>query len=198
MRFDLPLRFEKQLWLLQNPLPDTRRSPAPGGIELPGFTQREAMPDQSLRHAPTVGETGARHGRQKLYRCLGRYLSPAHLLLHTFRKKLDQPQPPRHPTRTAIQSPRQILHSIAKTPLQFRQQPALLQRRLPSREMETAIQHHRLGFPQRPYHSFHRVPSQLLQRSDALVAVDDQVTIPLPGHRHHHDRSLLTAGGQRS
>jgi hypothetical protein len=59
------------------------------------------------------------------------------------------------------------------------------------------LQQHGLGFARRPDHRFHRVPAQLLQRLDALIAIDHQVTIRLPGHRHHYDGNLLTVGGQR-
>ena len=51
---------------------------------------------------------------------------------------------------------------------------------------------------QKPYHSFHRVPAQLLQRRDALVAVDDDVTVRLIFDRHHHYGRLLPTVGQRS
>jgi len=86
---------------------------------------------------------------------------------------------PRHPTHAAIEPPAQLIETIAEALLQFRQQPALLQRRLLRREAQRAIQHQRLGLTHRPEDSFHRVPAQLLQRRDALVAVDDQITVGL-------------------
>lgn len=58
------------------------------------------------------------------------------------------------------------------------------------------IQKQGLHFAQRPDHSLHRVPAQLLERRDSLVAVDDQVMLRLLG-RDHHDRRLLAAGRQR-
>jgi hypothetical protein len=53
----------------------------------------------------------------------------AHLLLHTLRKQLHQSHPTRHPTRAAIETPRQLLQSVAEALLQFHQQPTFFQRR---------------------------------------------------------------------
>jgi hypothetical protein len=53
-----------------------------------------------------------------------------------------------------------------------------------------------LHFAQRPDHRFDRVPAQLLECGDPLVAVDHQVTVRLLGS-NHDDRRLLTAGSQR-
>jgi hypothetical protein len=36
-----------------------------------------------------------------------------------------------------------------------------------------------------------------LQSRDALIAVDHQVTLRVVRHGHHHNRHLLTHGGQR-
>jgi hypothetical protein len=58
------------------------------------------------------------------------------------------------------------------------------------------VQKKSLHFAQRPDHRFDRVPAQLLERSDPLIAVDHQVTVRLLS-RNHHDRRLLTAGCQR-
>jgi hypothetical protein len=59
------------------------------------------------------------------------------------------------------------------------------------------LQKHGLDLSRRPDHRFHRVPAQLFQRLDALIAVDHQVTIWLVGHGHHHDGNLLAAASQR-
>jgi len=58
------------------------------------------------------------------------------------------------------------------------------------------VQKQSLHFAQRPDHRLHRVPAQLLERGDPLIAVDHQVTVRLLS-RNHHDRRLLTAGRQR-
>jgi hypothetical protein len=120
----------------------------------------------------------------------------AHLLLHALRKQLDQAHAPRHPTRAAIETPRQLLQPIAEALLQFNQQPALFQRRLVIATAHGPIQKQSLRFAQRPDHRLHRVPAQLLKRRDPLVAVDDQVMLRLLGG-DHYDRRLLAAGRQR-
>ena len=58
------------------------------------------------------------------------------------------------------------------------------------------VQKQSLHFAQRPDHRFDRIPAQLLERRDPLVAVDQQITVRLLGS-NHHDRRLLTAGRQR-
>jgi len=84
--FALPLGFQKQLRLLQNPLAQDRRSLAPGGVQLPGFAAAEPMLGQHFSHAPAVLGAGPRHRHQDLHRHLGRDGSGAHLLLHAFRQ----------------------------------------------------------------------------------------------------------------
>ena len=120
----------------------------------------------------------------------------AHLLLHTRRKQLHQSHPTRHPTRAAIETASQLLQPIAEALLQFHQQPAFFQRRLVIARTHRPVKKQSLHFAQRPDHRFHRVPAQLLERSDPLIAIDHQVTVRLLS-RNHHDRRLLTAGCQR-
>jgi hypothetical protein len=81
--------------------------------------------------------------------------------------------------------------------LQFRQQPAFFQRRRSFAHAQRTCQHQGLGFAQRPDQGLDRIAPQLLQRRDALVAVDHPVTIRLLRHGHHDDRRLLSRGGQR-
>jgi hypothetical protein len=54
----------------------------------------------------------------------------AHLLLHAVGKQLDQAHPTRHPTRAAIETPRQLLQPVVEALLQFHQKPAFFQSRL--------------------------------------------------------------------
>jgi len=194
----LPLRFQKQLRLLQNPLAEGWRSVSPRGIKLSGFAAAEAVRGQGLGHALAVLGTGPRHRHQKLHRYVGRDGAAAYLLLHAFRKQFHQGQAARHPTHAAIKATRQLVQPITETLLQFRQQPAFFQRRLPFRPTQRTIQYQRLGLTQRPDQGLHRVPPQLLQRRQPLVAVDHQVTIRLLGHGHDYDRRLLARSGQRS
>jgi len=127
---------------------------------------------------------------------VGRDGAIAHLLLHTLGKQFDQAHPPRHPTRAAIKTPRQFLQPVVKTLLQFHQQPAFLQSRFVIARAHRPVQKQGLHFAQRPDHRLHRVPAQLLERGDPLVAVDHQVVLSLLG-LNHDDRRLLAAGRQR-
>jgi hypothetical protein len=120
----------------------------------------------------------------------------AHLLLHTLGKQFDQADPTRHPTCAAIKSPRQFLQPIVEALLQFHKQPAFFQSCLVVARTHRPVQKQGLHFAQRPDHRFYRVPAQLLERRDSLIAVDDQISIRLLG-LNHDDRRLLTAGRQR-
>jgi hypothetical protein len=120
----------------------------------------------------------------------------AHLLLNTVGKQLHQTHPTRHPTRAAIKTPGQCLQPIAEALFQFHQQPAFFQRRLVFAGTQRPVQKQSLHFTQRPDHSLHRVPAQLLERRDPSKAVDHQVSISVFG-RDHDDRRLLTALRQR-
>lgn len=148
-------------------------------------------------HRLAVVQADARHRHQKLHGQLRRDPALAHLPLDRFREKFDQRQPPRNPTHAAIKPPRQLIELIAEALLQFRQQSALLQRGLLRGEAQRAVQHQSFGLAHGPDHRFHRVPSQLLEGCDALVAVDDQVTVELIGEGHHYDRRLLARVGER-
>jgi hypothetical protein len=155
------------------------------------------MLDEHSGHALTVVQSDARHRHQKLHRQMRGDLAFAHLLLDGLRQQFHQRQSPRYPTHAAIEPARQIVQSIAKAPLHFRQQPALFQRRLVFAEPQRTIQQQGLGFAHRPAHRFHRVAAQLLERRDALVAVDDQITVRLAGGGYHYDGRLLAGVGQR-
>ncbi len=137
--FALPLRLQKQLRLFQDALADGRRSVPPRGIELSGFAAGEAVHGERLRHALAVLGTGARHRHQELHGEVGGDGAAAHLLLHAAGKQFDQRQPARYPTQATIETARQLLHAIAETPLQFRQQPALFQRRRPLRHAQRTV-----------------------------------------------------------
>ena len=73
----------------------------------------------------------------------------------------------------------------------------MFQRGLLFRQAQRTVQQQSLGLAHRPDHRFHGVPAQLLERRDALVAVDDQVTVGLAFGGHHHDGRLLSHFGQR-
>ncbi len=193
----LPLRFQEQLGLFEKALADHRRAVAPGRIELSGFPRVPMVPGERRSHALAVFQADARRRHQVLHCQVRPDAALAHLLLDRFRQQLDQRQPPRHPARAAIKAARQFVQAIAEALLQFLKQPALLQRRLGFGQAERAVQQQRFGLAHRPHGRFHRVAAQLLERGDALVAVDNQVTLRLIGNGDHHDRRLLARGGQR-
>ena len=192
----LPLRLQKQLRLIQKPLANRRCSASPGCIQLSRFATAQPVPGKPLGHAPAVVRSAPRHRHQELHRHVRRDRASAHLLLHTVSKQLHQTHPPRYPTRAAIETAGQLLQSIAEALLQFNQKPALFQSRFVIARAHRPVQKQSLHFTQRPDHRLHRVPAQLLQRRDPLIAVDDQITIWLRGC-DHHDRRLLTAGRKR-
>jgi hypothetical protein len=193
----LPLHFQKQLRFVQNPLSQGSRRVTPGGVQLPGFACRPLTAGEDFRHSLAVFAADLGHRRQKLHRQVRRDLAHAHSLLNFLGEQFDQGQPSRHPTGTAIEAARQLLHTIAEATLQFFQQPSFLQSRHPPRRAQGMLQQHRLEFARRPDYGLHRVAAQLLQSLNALKAIDHQVAIRLARDDHHDDGNLLAVGGQR-
>ncbi len=155
------------------------------------------MRGKRFGHALTVFQARTRYRHQKLHCHVRRDRAAAYLLLHALRKLIDQCQTARYPTRAAIKATRQLVETVAEAPLQFRQQPAFFQRRLVFCPAQRSVQHQSFDLAHRPDHGLYRVPAQLLQRRNPLVAVDDQVTINLAGDRHHYNRRLLPRSGKR-
>lgn len=193
----MPLGFQEQLRLIENAPPDCRRGVSPRVVQLSGFAAGEPMHRKRFGHVLTVFEVHTCYRYQELHRHMGRDRTAADLSLHALGKLIDQRQTARYPTRAAIEAARQLVETIAKALFQFNQQPAFFQRRLVFRPAQRPIQDQSFGLAYRPDHRLYRVPAQLLQRRDPLVAVDDQVTVNLVGDRHHHNRSLLPRAGQR-
>lgn len=184
--------FEKQLRRIQNPLAHRTRRIAPGGIKFSGLTAGEAVFGKCFGHASAVGKTGACHRRQIFHRHVRGNLAGAHALLYCFGKLLDQSQPARDPTDTAIEAPRQILQAVAEALLELGKQPALLKRRLLLRQPHRPVQHQGVGFAHLPDDGLDGIPPQLLQSRHPLVAIDNLVAIWLLFNSNHHDRCLLS------
>jgi hypothetical protein len=193
----LSLRFEKQRGIVENALADCRRAFAPGAIQLPRLTGIAVMLGEDRRHPLAILQALARHRHQKLQRHLCQDLALAHLLLDRFRQNLHQCQPSRHPTHAAVEPARQLLQPVAEALLQFRQQPAHLQRAFVFAQSQRAVQQHGRGFTHWPHHRFHRVPAQLLQSHDPFIAINDHVAVCFAFGRHHHDGRLLAHFRQR-
>jgi hypothetical protein len=193
----LALRFQKQFRLGEHARANDARAVPPGGIELPGLPRVAMMLDEGGGHPLAVLHVDARHRHQILHRQLRRQLAFAHLLLDRFRQHLHQPQTPRHPTHAAVEAPAQLFQRVTEALLHLRQQPALFQRALLWTEAQRPLQQQRFGFAHRPHRSFDRVPAQLLERGDALVAVDHQVALAALCREDHDDGRLLATLSQR-
>jgi hypothetical protein len=193
----LPLRLEKQFGIVQYAFADRGRTLAPRGIQLAGLTRIAATLREDRRHPLAILQALACHRYQKLQRHLRQDLALAHLLLNGFRQNLNQRQPPRYPAHAAVEPARQLIESVAEALLQLGQQPAHLQGGLVFRQPQRAVQKHCRSLAHRPYHRFHRVPAQLLQRCNPLVAVDDHVAVRGAFGGHHHDGYLLPGFGER-
>lgn len=94
LEFHLPLRFQKQLGLLENALAGLARAVAPGGIQLSGLPRVAVKFDERRGHLPAVFQAHARGALwargQKLHRHMRADLAVAHLLLNGFGKQVDQ------------------------------------------------------------------------------------------------------------
>ena len=195
--FLLPLRFEEQRGIVQNAFADCGRTLPPGRIQLAGFAYIAVVLCKDGGHPLAVLQALPQHRHEKLHCRLRRDLPFAHLLLNSLRQKLHQCQPPRHPRHAAIEPSCELIQAVAETLLQLLKQPAHLQRGFVFGKAQQTVQQHGRGLAHGPYHRFHCVPAQLLQRGDPLIAVDDHVPIRRAFSRHDHNRRLLTAVRQR-
>jgi len=173
------------------------RTLAPRGIQLAGLTRIAVMLGEDYGHPLAILQALACHRNQKLQRHLRQDLALAYLLLDRLRQDLHQRQPPRYPAHAAIKPARQVIEPVTEALLQLGQQPTHLQRGLVFRQAQRTVQQYSRSLAHRPHHCFHRVPAQLLQGRDPLVAVDDHVTVRLAFRRYDHDWCLLSAVGQR-
>ena len=102
----LPLRFEKQLRIIENAFADRGWTFAPRGIQLVGLTRIAVMLGEDRRHPLASFHALACRRHQKLQCHLRRNLALAHLLLDGLRQNLHQRQTPRYPTHTAVEPAR--------------------------------------------------------------------------------------------
>lgn len=190
----LRLRFAEQLGLGEDALAHHAGRAAPGLVERAGLPHGPRLRGEGFRHRPAMLRIDARHRRQVTHGDLRRDPAFADLLLDRFRQQFHQRQPARHPSRAAVEAPRQLLERAAQPALHLLQQPALLQRRLRLAHAQRPLQHQRVGFAHLPDDGVDRVEAQLLQRGDALVAVDDQIAAFA---FDDDDRGLLAGFSQR-
>jgi hypothetical protein len=193
-RVRLRLRFAEQLGLGKNALAHHGGCAAPGLVKFPGFAHRPGLRGEGFRHPPAVFAVDARHRRQIAHGDLRRDPALAHQLLDRFRQQLHQRQPARHPGRAAVEAASEFLDRAAQPALHLLKQPALLQRRLRRAHAQRPLQHQRVGFAHFPDNGGDRIAAQLLERGDALVAVDDQIAAT---GFNDDDRRLLARFSQR-
>jgi hypothetical protein len=127
IRRTLPLDFQKQLGIFEDPFPNGSRGVSPSGIQLPRFTSGEVVRGKRFGQALAVRGAGTRHGHQEFHGHLGRDRTTADLLLHAVREQFHQRQPVRYPTHAAIKTARQLIQAVVEALLEFRQQPAFFQ-----------------------------------------------------------------------
>jgi hypothetical protein len=90
----LPLSFQEQLRLIENALPDCRRSVSPGSVQLASLAAGEPMRCKRFGHALAVFQARACYRHQELHCHVRCDRAAAYLLLHAFRKLIDQCQTP--------------------------------------------------------------------------------------------------------
>jgi len=191
-----PLRFHKQCRLGENPLTGNAFGVAPGVVELRGLPRGPMLLREDLRHALALFLIDSRRGRQVSHGDLRGDTALADLLLYRFRQCFHQRQTARHPCRTAVETPGQLLDRALEAGFHLRQQPALFERcfRLAVHTQGTN-QQQGFGFA----HRFQNdgvdcVSPQLPERGDTLVAVNHQIAL-LVGN--DDDRCLLASLSQR-
>ncbi len=195
-RLRLLPRFQKQFRFSQNPLTGQAAGVAPGVVEIGGLARGPVLLREDLRHALALLRIDARRRRQIAHGNLRSDVAVAHLLLDRFRKRFHQRQAARHPRRTAVETPREIVDGVAEFGFHLRQQPALFERRFRlAVHAQGTDQQQGFGFAHRVQNDgLDGVASQLLQRGDALVAVDHQI---LRGLLDDDDGRLLAGLSQR-
>ena len=191
----LPPRLQKQFRRGEDALAHHAVGVAPSVVKFGGLARGPWLLGEGLRHPLTLLRVDARHRRQIAHGGLRGDLAFAHLPLYRFRQRFHQRQAARHPRGAAIKTPRQIVDRAAQLALHLRQQPALFERALRLAHAQRTVEHQRVGFAHRPHHGVHRVAAQLLERGDALMPVNDQVSA---GVFDDDDGCLLARFSQRS
>jgi hypothetical protein len=197
-RWGLPLlpRFQKQFRRGENALAGNAFGVAPGVIEVGGLARGPMLLREDLRHALALFRIDSRRGRQVAHGNLRGDTALAYELLDGFGKRFHQRQAACHPRRAVVETPRQIVDRVAELLFHLGQQPTLFERRFRlAVHTQATNQQQRFGFAHRVQHDgVDCVAPQLLQRGDALVAVDHQ---KLRGLWDDDDGRLLSGFSQR-
>jgi len=106
LRLELLVRFEKQLRIFEDALPDLGRGVAPCGVEFAGLPAREVMRHKRIRQASAILNVDARHRNQILHGDMSGDLAHADSLLNRLGKHFDQGQSAGYPTDAAVKPAR--------------------------------------------------------------------------------------------
>src|SRR5437660_276690 len=140
---------------------------------------------------------GARQRNQILFRGMRHDFASTHTFLNRFRQFAHQGQAPADPTDRASEPTGQLFLGQLKSPVEFHEQPALLQRRFRFPGMPQPTHHQSFRLAALPAEATHGVAAETAQGTHPLVAIDHYkvfITILL----HHHDRNLLADFGERA
>lgn len=192
----LPARLEEQERFSEHTRTQGRRALAPGRVELPYFLRAQLVAGNGRAKDCTRLSVGARHGQEVLHGRVSPNLALPHLLLNRRGELLHQTQPPGDPARTAVEASGQRLQIQTKAAMQFREQPALFERRLRLGLAQRAVEHQGFRLVHRPDRGLDGVATQPPQGAHALVPIDHHEAARF-ACRHHHDRDLLPSLGQR-
>ena len=109
----LPLRFNKQFRLGENPFPGKAFGVAPGTIESGGLARGPMLLREDLRDALALIRIDSRRGSQIAHGDLRGDTALADQLLDGLGKRFHERQAARYPGRTAIETPGQFLDRVA-------------------------------------------------------------------------------------
>lgn len=172
------------------------RPVAPGRIEHAHFLGAELIPGNLLGEAFAVIPLGARHRHQILHGGVRPDFPAADLLLDGVGQLTNQCQAARDPRHAPVEAPGEIVQTESKAAMQLGQQPSLFERRFCFGCSQGPIQYQRLSLVHIPDCSAHGVLAETLQRSNPLVAVDDQESVRLVSQSNDYDGNLLTPFGE--
>ena len=191
------LCFQKQLRRRENPLARLFGfRVAPGVVEQGGLAGGPVLLGEDIGHALALPGIDARGRSQVSHGDAWRDAAFAHLPLNGLRQCFHQRQTARDPRGATVEAARQLLDGAAQAAFHFREQPALFESRFRfAVHAQGTHKQERVAFAHLPNSGLGGVSAELLERGDALVSVDHQITRPL---RDDDDGRLLAGLSQRA
>lgn len=191
------LRFAEQLRRRKNAFAHHGAGAPPSLIQFTSLARGPWLFGESGGHAPAMFRVDARHRHQVAHGDLRGDLAFAHQLLHGFGQGLHQRQAARHPVPAAVEASREFFNRTTQAVLHLLKQPALFERRFRLAHAQRSFQNQRVGFAHLPHHGIDGVATQLLERGNALVAVDDHIPAAGFDALNNDDGGLLAGFSQR-